>query len=139
MVRTKALLKQLLQNKNQNKAARKTKPNTGGIKKYNFNKKPQAGAFKLFKKDSIFIRIRMGRWKKNSQRINNLFRRKIHCEEKYNEVLMKISKIENKIHKLTNKVDFWRDAKDFLMNRFRNLNKAILKRQLKLYKKIKNI
>ena len=34
MVRTKALLKQLLlQNKNQNKAARKTKPNTGGIKK----------------------------------------------------------------------------------------------------------
>jgi len=136
MVRTKALLEQLLQNKNQNKAARKTKPNTGGIKKY-FNKKPQAGAFKLFKKDSIFIRISMGRWKKNSQRINNLFRRKIYCEEKYNEVLMKISKIDNKILKLTNKVEFWRDAKDFLMNRFKNLNKAILKRQLRLYKKIK--
>lgn len=137
MARTKALVKQML--KNTNIATRKSKPNTGGIKIKYLNKKPKAGAFKLFKKASNFIRIRIESWIKNSQTINNLIIRKIHFEEKYKEVLRKITKIDNQIIKLSNKVEFWRFGKEFLINKLKKLNKAIFNEQSKLHNKIKNI
>ena len=138
MARTKASVKQQV-NENNFKAVRKTKANTGGIKIKFINKKPKVGAFKIFKKGSNFLRMRICGWHKISQNLNNLVNKKINFEEKYNEVLKKLSDIENEIIKLSNKLDFWRDGKNYLKKKLKILNKQILQRQLKLYKKIKNI